>query len=266
VRALIVAAVLVAEALLVLLPLARPRPAPGRTMAGDPAAGKTAAEDATAEDAAEAVGRTLGAGAVLVAALVPFLLLMLVVAAEVDAVTDFDAEVGSDAHRAVLDSPALLTAAHAATDLGDARVRIGLAALAAAVLLLRRNRRAAIFVLVTVTVGAAANPLLKGIVDRARPVLPDPVAHAAGSSFPSGHAMGAAVLYIVLLLVAAPALARRLRVAAATLTVLLIVAVAASRVLLGVHYVSDVISGCFAGAAWVALATLAFRGWHRVVV
>ena len=73
-------------------------------------------------------------------------------------------------------------------------------------LLWRRLPRLALFVVVTVAGSAVLNQVVKVSVDRSRPVLPDPVAHASGLSFPSGHAQAALVGYSVLLLVFLPVL------------------------------------------------------------
>jgi undecaprenyl-diphosphatase len=216
------------------------------------------------EETLQVAGRAAGAGVVLVVAMVPFLLLAFLVVVELAPLLLLDRAVVADAHEAVRGSPALLAVARGATALGDGAVRIGLTALTGALLLSRRQPRAAVFVVLTVAVGAAANTGLKVLLDRARPVLPDPIAVASGRSFPSGHAMGAAVLYGTLLLVAWQVLAQRRRRAALALTVVLVGAVAASRVLLGVHYLTDVLAGVLAGGVWIALAVLALRGWHRV--
>ncbi|HEY3611431.1 MAG TPA: phosphatase PAP2 family protein, partial [Pseudonocardiaceae bacterium] len=95
---------------------------------------------------------------------------------------------------------------------------------------------------------------VKALVDRSRPVFGHPVATAGGAAFPSGHTAGSAALYgiLVLLLVR-----RALVTVAATVFVL---AVGASRVVLGVHYLSDVVGGLALGIA-VAAGTVLLRDW-----
>jgi membrane-associated phospholipid phosphatase len=88
-------------------------------------------------------------------------------------------------------------------------------------------------------------------VGRHRPVLPHPVAHASGFSFPSGHATGSAALWGSVA-VAVWVVARRLVVVA--LAVIVPAAVAATRVLLGVHFVTDVVAGLLVG--WAVAAGL----------
>jgi undecaprenyl-diphosphatase len=87
-------------------------------------------------------------------------------------------------------------------------------------------------------------------------VLPDPVAHASGFSFPSGHALGSAALYASLAVVAT---ARVPMPARLVLAVLPPVVVAATRVLLGVHFPSDVVAGLFLGWAIALLVAAAMR-------
>lgn len=114
----------------------------------------------------------------------------------------------------------------------------------------------AIVLIVTAAGGRVLNELLKAMFDRARPEILDWGTHVTAASFPSAHAMSAAVVYgaMAYLAVSAPADAgaasRHATVWMAA--VLLVLAVAASRVYLGVHYPSDVAAGILAGAIWTA--------------
>ncbi len=95
---------------------------------------------------------------------------------------------------------------------------------------------------------------LKGVFARARP--PDEVALLAadGYGFPSGHALGATVVYL-LLAGQMDALDRRSRYVVAAVTV---AAVAVSRVVLGVHYPGDVVAGVAVGVVYVAAVQRVF--------
>lgn len=101
--------------------------------------------------------------------------------------------------------------------------------------------------------------IVKQLADRARPAF-NPAAATLGPSFPSGHSATAAAFYAT----AALLLGRwRRRPARAVLTgfaVGIAVAVAASRVLLDVHWLSDVIAGLALGWAWFAVCGIAFGG------
>lgn len=130
-------------------------------------------------------------------------------------------------------------------------------------LLQRRLARLALFVAVTVAVSPLLNELVKVLVHRARPVLPDPVTHAEGASFPSGHAQAAVVGYSVLLLVFLPVLRGWIRSVTVTAATLMVLAIGFSRVALGVHFVSDVLAGYILGAAWVASMVAVFNVWRR---
>jgi membrane-associated phospholipid phosphatase len=101
---------------------------------------------------------------------------------------------------------------------------------------------------------------IKALVDRTRPsFIPSAVA-GLGPSFPSGHSATAAAFYAGAALLLGR---RRGHVARAVLTGLAVgvaVAVASSRVLLDVHWLSDVIGGLLLGWAWFAVSSIAFGG------
>jgi undecaprenyl-diphosphatase len=100
---------------------------------------------------------------------------------------------------------------------------------------------------------------IKVLVDRARPTL-NPIAETLGPSFPSGHASTAASFYAALALILARRRSARVRAVLAGVAGGIAVAVASSRVLLDVHWLSDVIAGVLVGWAWFALCAVAFGG------
>ncbi|WP_448059661.1 phosphatase PAP2 family protein [Cellulomonas hominis] len=102
--------------------------------------------------------------------------------------------------------------------------------------------------------------LAKLAVQRARPVVEDAVSNAPGYSFPSGHAANTAAAGLTLTLLVWPLLSRRARVAVPLLVVAVVGATGVDRVLLGVHYPSDVAAGWLLGCALAGGSYLGFIG------
>lgn len=141
------------------------------------------------------------------------------------------------------------------TALGPATMRIA-ALLGAVVMWLRGARRAAIFVVVAVEGTALLSTVAKRIVDRPRPHVPYPVAHASGSSYPSGHALASFAATAAALILVVPLVEGARRAAIVVAGTVIVIGVGISRLLLGVHYLSDVLGGWLLAAAWL-LATVA---------
>ncbi|HEY2777381.1 MAG TPA: phosphatase PAP2 family protein [Gaiellaceae bacterium] len=100
---------------------------------------------------------------------------------------------------------------------------------------------------------------VKQLVDRLRPTF-NPAAATLGPSFPSGHSATSAAFYATLALLLGRGRARPVRAVLAGLAAGIAVGVAASRVLLDVHWLTDVIAGLSLGWAWFALCSIAFGG------
>jgi undecaprenyl-diphosphatase len=100
--------------------------------------------------------------------------------------------------------------------------------------------------------------LLKSIYERARPDHGSPIALPHSYSFPSGHAATAVVLYGALGLLLAEQSRSRLRaVGWFAGAAVLALAIGASRVLLNVHFVSDVLAGFAVGLTWLCCCAVA---------
>jgi membrane-associated phospholipid phosphatase len=100
---------------------------------------------------------------------------------------------------------------------------------------------------------------VKHLADRVRPTF-NPAAATLGPSFPSGHSATAAAFYATAALLLGRWRGRPTRAVLTGLAAGLAVAVAASRVLLDVHWLTDVIAGLALGWAWFAVCAIAFGG------
>jgi membrane-associated phospholipid phosphatase len=149
---------------------------------------------------------------------------------------------------------------NAVTQLGSIYVVVALAIVLAAVELHRTRGRWIVPFIVAVVAGEEiVSTVIKDIVDRTRPAF-NPAAATLGPSFPSGHTTTAAAFYAACALLLGRRRPRAARAILAGGAVGLAVAVASSRVLLDVHWLTDVIGGLALGWAWFALCGIAFGG------
>ena len=148
------------------------------------------------------------------------------------------------------ESPAILYSALFLTNLGSAPMTLGVAVVGAIVLVRRRQSRAVIL-LVAVIIERLAIDGLKLFFGRARPLFDDSLVHVNSLSFPSGHAANSLTAWLLAACLAAPTPYRRPAIVAA---IAIAVIVGATRVLLGVHWLSDVVGGWAAGLLAVMLA------------
>jgi len=157
----------------------------------------------------------------------------------------------------------LVTVIKAVTWLGSDGVLWAVIGASVVVLALRKRWRLAAYLLITGAGALVLDPVLKSLVGRLRPVVAHPVAHGAGNSFPSGHSLGSVVCYGAVLLVFLPAARGRWRAAFITMIVTLVTLIGISRILLGVHYLSDVVGAWSLGIAWLGLTAFAFEVGRR---
>ena len=147
--------------------------------------------------------------------------------------------------------------ARVVTWLGGA-IGAGIVTAVALVVLWRANRRADLVFLAAAVAGITVLvPVLKAVYERARPDLGSAIPLPHSYSFPSGHAATALVLYGALGILLAERASSRLRAAGWLVgAALLALAIGTSRVLLNVHFVSDVAAGFAVGLAWLCCCAI----------
>ena len=137
------------------------------------------------------------------------------------------------------------------TALGGVAILTLIAAACVVYLALMRRRNAALFLLVAVGGGMLLSSAFKAAFDRARPDIVAHLSHVYTASFPSGHSMMAAVVYLTLgALLARMHQGRAMKMFFLATAACITALVGASRVYLGVHWPTDVLAGWSAGAAW----------------
>lgn len=135
----------------------------------------------------------------------------------------------------------------------------------AGVLAYRGRWRWALYLTLTNVVGGLINLALKGFFERARPDLAEALREAHGFSFPSGHAMGSTVFFGTLAYLAIRVTPGwRSHAAVVALACTMAVAISASRIYLGVHWISDVAAGMSAGLLWLLTSTVAYETFRRI--
>jgi undecaprenyl-diphosphatase len=145
------------------------------------------------------------------------------------------------------------------TALGTGIVVMMIVAVAALFLGLTQHKYSAMLLLASTFGGLVLNEVLKHGFNRPRPTIIVPAVHAVSSSFPSGHAMSAAIVYTTVGYLAARLHKRKwARWLVMTPALIVIALISFSRLYLGVHYPSDVLAGLVIGFAWAGfcMATL----------
>jgi undecaprenyl-diphosphatase len=147
--------------------------------------------------------------------------------------------------------PGLILVSKGFTFLGEPTVLIG-AGFVVAWWLWRRGRgRLAAALVLVVLLGRGLSEVQKFTIARARPELQPHLVVVKTSSFPSGHAASSMIFYLTLALALVPGTQRRWLASAGA--VFLSLLIGTSRVMLGVHWPSDVVGGWTFGMLWVLL-------------
>lgn len=159
------------------------------------------------------------------------------------------------------DNPAMLIgpqwtglAARDVSSLGAEPGLILLVAIVAGFLLLAGKRRDMWVILLAFGSGALMKGVLKAAFTRPRPNVVPCLEAVSSYAFPSAHSMLSAIVYLTLgAMIASVLTQRRLRIYVLMAATLVTFLVGVSRVMLGVHYPTDVLAGWAAGTAWALL-------------
>jgi undecaprenyl-diphosphatase len=146
------------------------------------------------------------------------------------------------------------------TALGGVAVLTLLTLVTIGFLVIARKRHAAVLIFVATVGGAFVSSLLKDSFERQRPDVVPRLMEVHTSSFPSGHSLMSAVVYLTLgAMLDRFVEGRRLKLYCLSVALLLTMLVGCSRVFLGVHYPTDVLGGWSAGLTWAVLCWLVAR-------
>jgi membrane-associated phospholipid phosphatase len=161
-------------------------------------------------------------------------------------------------------TPAITYAAKAITFFGSVAWLTTLSICLVVYFISRDDRLNAFLVTLTMLGGGLLNIFLKHYFHRQRPVLENPLVTLSSYGFPSGHTMGATLLYGLLALLAWSNLkSLRARLVAALGACLLILLIGFTRIYLGAHFLSDVLGAFTAGILWLAFCWTAIATVRR---
>jgi undecaprenyl-diphosphatase len=133
-------------------------------------------------------------------------------------------------------------------------------------LVLEARYLTALMVVATSITGEVLNELLKLLFERPRPDIVPHLQTVVTASFPSGHAMQSAVIYLTLGALLMRVVEGRLtKIYCMAMAIFLTLIVGVSRVFLGVHYPSDVLGGWMLGFLWAAITFLVTRRFERIM-
>ena len=148
-------------------------------------------------------------------------------------------------------TPPLTVVAVDVTALGSITLVTLFSALTLGVLLLMRDRKGALQLLFASAGAGALTWATKSFIERARPDEVRQLIEVTGYSYPSGHSVATASLYLTIAIIAGRYVRHsHARIALFLAVSLILLIVGASRVYLGVHYATDVVSGLALGVAW----------------
>lgn len=150
------------------------------------------------------------------------------------------------------------------TSLGSTAVLVTVIASVSGFLALQKKHRSALLIIITSGTGVLVVITLKSFLARERPDIIPHMVEVTSLSYPSGHAMMSAVVYLTLAsMIALIQDYRRTKIYSIGMALLFTFLIGCSRIYLGVHYPSDVLAGWSMGLAWASLCwlTVKLTGW-----
>ena len=162
-------------------------------------------------------------------------------------------------------TPWLTIAALDVTALGSITLVVLFSAFTLVVLLVLRDQMGALQLLAASAGAGILTLATKNFIERIRPEEAQQLIVVSGFSYPSGHSVSTSALYLTIAIIAGRYVQHSGARAALFLAVsVVLIMIGASRVYLGVHYATDVVSGISLGAAWALLLAGFFsRFGHR---
>ena len=150
------------------------------------------------------------------------------------------------------------------TALGSAPVLIFLTLATVIYLVIARKHFTAVFLAAAIVSGTILNAVLKHLFQRARPDVVPYLTEFSNFSFPSGHTIMSAIVYLTIgILLARTNTRRAMKIYIMALAIGLTLIVGISRIYLGVHWPTDVLAGWCLGIAWAILWSLLATGLQR---
>lgn len=124
----------------------------------------------------------------------------------------------------------------------------------------KKLRGRALWAFVTMMFGWGIGGISKPLTQRARPVVDDPVPHARGYSFPSGHALNITLAAGVLVFLLWPILSATQRRIAVAVAIVVPLVVGLDRLFIGAHFPSDILAGHVLGLGIMFASWIGFIG------
>ena len=149
------------------------------------------------------------------------------------------------------------------TALGGLALTIVLGLLAVAMFLISDDLPAALHLTITAVGGFYISTWTKSIISRPRPSIIPQLIHASGFSYPSGHSITSAAIYLTMAILACRHFKPiKTRLILLSLAGMMIALISFSRIYLGVHFPSDTMSGALVGLAWALFMAALFSKTH----